>query len=56
MPIDAQRYAALAPAAARELVGDGNFGGDYQRDDADVLAMWDVAVREARALIEGPWA
>lgn len=54
--VDYQRYAVLHPQAARELAGDGNFGGEYQRDDADVLAMWDVAVRETRALIEGPWA
>jgi creatinine amidohydrolase len=53
--VDYQRYNVLHPAAARELAGDGNFGGEYQRPDADVLAMWDVAVRETRALIEGPW-
>ena len=55
-PIDYQRYAVLPPAASRALVGDGNFGGDYERPDADVLAMWEIAVAETRALIEGPWA
>jgi creatinine amidohydrolase len=55
-PIDYQRYAVLPPAESRRLVGDGNFGGDYQRSDKEVLAMWDIAVAETRALIEGPWA
>ena len=48
--------AVLPPAASRALVGDGNFGGDYERSDAEVLAMWEIAVAETRALIEGPWA
>jgi creatinine amidohydrolase len=57
-PLDTQRYAVLPPEAARALAGDGNFGGAWQLDDGDaaVLAMWQAAVRETRALIEGPWA
>jgi creatinine amidohydrolase len=43
------------PKAARQALGDGNFGGRYQRPDADVLAIWKVAVEETRALIEGGW-
>lgn len=54
-PIDYHRYALLGPQAAREHAGDGNFGGYYERPDANVLAMWDIAVQETRALIEGPW-
>ncbi|WP_457356350.1 creatininase family protein [Roseateles sp. P5_D6] len=55
-PVDYQRYAVLAPDAARELAGDGNFGGAYERPDAEVLEMWRIAVEETRALINGPWA
>ena len=44
------------PAGVREMLGDGNFGGLYQRSDDDMLAIWAVAVAETRALIEGPWA
>lgn len=55
-PVDYRRYAVLPPDAARELAGDGNFGGAYERPDEDVLAMWRIAVEETRALIEGPWA
>ena len=43
------------PRRFRELIGDGNFGGRYQRSDDDVLALWDVAVRETRELIAAGW-
>jgi creatinine amidohydrolase len=43
-------------AAVRAGLGDGNFGGLYQRPDEELLAIWAVAVAETRALIEGPWA
>ncbi|HEY0479500.1 MAG TPA: creatininase family protein [Kofleriaceae bacterium] len=44
------------PKQARELLGDGNFGGRYQRPDAEMLALWKIAVDETRDVIEGPWA
>ena len=43
------------PAGVRRVLGDGNFGGHYQRDDAEMLQIWQVAVEETRALIDGPW-
>lgn len=54
-PVDSRRAALLGPAQLRELVGDGNFGGAYERPEADVLRLWAIAVEETRALIEGPW-
>jgi len=39
----------------REIYGDGNYGGYYQRSDNEVLAIWDSAVAETRALIEDDW-
>jgi len=54
--IDLERMRLRDPAAVRDYLGDGNFGGLYQRPDADMLAIWAVAVAETRALIEGPWA
>jgi creatinine amidohydrolase len=53
--VDYAQYALLGPQAARALAGDGNFGGSYQRPEADGLRMWAAAVEETRALIEGPW-
>ena len=35
-----------------EILGDGNFGGLYQRSDEDMHAIWSVALDETRALIE----
>ncbi len=39
----------------RATYGDGNYGGYYQRSDNEVLAIWDSAVAETRALIEDDW-
>jgi len=54
--IDFGHLRLLGPEAVRAYVGDGNFGGVYQRPDAEMLAIWEVAVEETRALLEGPWA
>ena len=43
-----------SPARSRDYLGDGNFGGYYQRPDEDMLAIWQVAVEETRELLEGP--
>lgn len=40
----------------RDLIGDGNYGGHYQKPDADTDRLWAVAVNETRALLEGDWA
>jgi len=53
---DLDRLRLLEPAEVRQTLGDGNFGGRYQRSDEEMLAIWQVAVEETRALIEGPWA
>ena len=54
--VDFDRMRVMAPEAVRALLGDGNFGGLYERPDADMLAVWAVAVAETRALLEGPWS
>jgi creatinine amidohydrolase len=54
--IDLERMRAMGPEAVRQYLGDGNFGGYYQRPDEDMLAIWSIAVDETRALLEGPWA
>jgi creatinine amidohydrolase len=52
---DLARLKTHGPRAVREYLGDGNFGGRYQRADDEMLAIWQVAVAETRALIEGSW-
>jgi len=39
----------------RTFYGDGNFGGYYQRSDAEMLAIWQVAVEETRTLLTEGW-
>lgn len=46
---------AAAPDVARSLLGDGAFGGDYQKADDIMQAVWSVGVAEAREALEGPW-
>jgi creatinine amidohydrolase len=52
---DMTKIRALDPKALREYLGDGNFGGKYQRSDEDMQALWQVAVAETRALLDGSW-
>lgn len=54
--VDFDRLRVLAPEGVRTLLGDGNFGGLYERSDADMLALWGVGVEETRAALEGPWS
>jgi creatinine amidohydrolase len=50
--IDIDRMRTLPPFEVRLLLDDGNYGGRYQRDDAEMLEIWDVAVQETRDLLE----
>ena len=53
--VDFDHLAMLNPAQVRDYIGDGNYGGLYQRPDADTDALWAVAVQEVRALLETGW-
>ena len=53
--VDMEQVRMLDPVALRAYIGDGNFGGLYQRSDDDMLALWQVAVEETRALLAGSW-
>ncbi len=54
--VDLAYMRVLDPAGARKLLGDGNFGGYYERSDDEMQAIWDIAVIETRALLEEGWA
>jgi creatinine amidohydrolase len=43
------------PAGVRQMLGDGNYGGYYQRSDSEMAALWEVAVAETRSLLESGW-
>ncbi len=51
-----ERLRLMDPKSVRAYLGDGNFGGYYERPDEEIQAIWDVAVAETRALLEGPWS
>jgi creatinine amidohydrolase len=46
---------ATEPAAVRRELGDGSFGGVYQRPDEDGLRVWNEGVDEVRELLEHGW-
>jgi len=50
--VDVGQLRALPPFEVRLMLDDGNFGGRYQRDDAEMLELWEVGVRETRSLLE----
>lgn len=41
------------PVGVKELIGDGNYGGAYEKPDEQMLEMWRVGVEETRRLIDG---
>ena len=54
-PVDLEQVRASPPPVVRELLGDGNFAGAYQKSDAEMRALWQVGVEETRAQLEQPW-
>jgi creatinine amidohydrolase len=53
--VDTDLLKSMAPGDARALLGDGNFGGPWQKDDAEMHELWATGVAETRAALEGPW-
>ncbi len=52
---DLARLRQLDPAALRAYLGDGNYGGRYQRADDEMLRVWQAGVEETRALLTETW-
>ncbi|MDB5076669.1 MAG: creatininase family protein [Chloroflexi bacterium] len=50
---DLAKLGRLSPVAVRELLGDGNYGGAYEKPDEQMLKIWQTAVEETRAFIQG---
>lgn len=55
-PLDFPSIAGKPPAEIRKSIGDGSFGGRYQRPDSDMEAIWRVAVEETREVLAGDWS
>src|SRR5262249_24233807 len=45
-----------APAAMRDLAGDGQYGGVYALPDEDVVRLWETGAEETRELPGRGWA
>jgi creatinine amidohydrolase len=43
---------SLSPGEVREYIGDGNYGGAYEKPDEDMLRLWQAGVEETRSLID----
>ena len=50
--VDLDRLKTLPPFEVRTLLEDGSHGGRTQRPDAEMLAIWRVAVEETRELLD----
>jgi creatinine amidohydrolase len=53
--VDLKQLNLSSPVGARVLLGDGCFGGAYQRPDADMNALWAAGVEETREELEHGW-
>jgi creatinine amidohydrolase len=53
--IDRELMRASSPKEVREILGDGCYGGEYQKPDEIMHMLWSVGVEETREVIEGPW-
>lgn len=52
---DMEKIKASTPKGAKELLGDGNFGGPWQMPDENTIKVWRAGVEETREALEGPW-
>jgi creatinine amidohydrolase len=43
------------PEGVRRMLGDGSYGGRYQRSAEDEAAVWQAGVDEVRALLADGW-
>ena len=53
--LDSRAYRVADPKGVRSLLGDGSFGGSYERPDEEMLTIWEVVVAGVRTLLESGW-
>ena len=53
--VDMAALAAEGPAGVRRGLGDGSYGGRYQRADDELQRIWQAGVEEVRDLLEHGW-
>jgi creatinine amidohydrolase len=53
--IDLALLRLMDAAGVRAYLGDGNFGGVYEKPDEQMTRVWRVGVEETREALDGPW-
>jgi creatinine amidohydrolase len=53
--VDRARLAVEDPAGVRRLLGDGSYGGAFERPDEEILQVWQAGVEEVREVLEHGW-
>jgi creatinine amidohydrolase len=53
--VDPALLSAAAPDRVRELLGDGSYGGRYERPEEDWSRVWAAGVAEVRDLLASGW-
>lgn len=53
--LDEASYRVADAGRVRELIGDGSFGGRYERPDDEMLRIWEAGIEEVRDLLENGW-
>ena len=54
-PVDLTDRNEVSLGRFREILGDGSFGGDYERSAEEMTAIWNTAVLETRARLGEGW-
>jgi creatinine amidohydrolase len=53
--MDESAYLVAGPDELRAVIGDGSFGGLYQRSDEEMERIWQTGIEEVRELLESGW-
>ena len=53
--VDFEKLKNSSKEEARILLGDGSYGGYYQRSDEEMTGIWDTAVQELTELMKTGW-
>lgn len=54
-PVDLSGRDDISLQGFREAIGDGSFGGWYERSEEEMRSIWETAVHEVRAKLEAGW-
>jgi len=54
-PVDLSGRDDISLSGFREVIGDGSFGGWYERSEAEMSNIWEIAVRETQARLTDGW-